>query len=290
MELSMLSDNFLCKIHHDGSHYVAIPIVESREPKKDKPAREFSPERLYFDYCYLESIKEKVHPKKRNAYLEARMLEEFPDMKDVENFVIEQSCRKYRNFEARKRRFKRKAYLNKWSYFVTITYDSKKFESEEAFSYALKRTLSNFAVRRGWRYSGVWERGKKSSRLHFHCLLYVPRGQMVGELVERKEYNLSEHRMGVRILNTFFEQRFGRSDFQIILPNQINRRSVVDYILKYLQKDQEQIVYSRHLPCEWERTIGGSDIVADMASTVLKFVLYDDVFETDTFQSILSSE
>lgn len=291
MDLTTLADRIRCNVWHDGSHYCASPKLESRKDNRKMKQKEYTAEDYYFDYLYVEMLRSGISAKEQKKYLVDELLKMFPNMSDVYGYVEERCYNKWKNFEARKTRFLRKAYLNKWSYFATFTYDSRKWNDENDFKAALKRTLSNFAFRRGWRYSGVWERGSDNGRLHFHCLLYIPRGQLVGELKEYREYNPQTHRMEPRVGNTFFDETYGRSDFETILPQQASRRRVIGYILKYLQKSGERIVYSRDLPSEVEKTINSSDIITSVeTSFALKFVLFDDVFESERFQSILSPD
>lgn len=62
---------------------------------------------------------------------------------------------------------------------------------------------------------GVWERSKRD-RLHFHALIFVPQDAMVGDLFEKYDYDTRSKKMRLTIQNTYFNQRFGRSDFESI--------------------------------------------------------------------------
>lgn len=64
-----------------------------------------------------------------------------------------------RNLLIRKIRFVRKAYLNRFNYFATFTYDSAK-HTEHTFKKGLSSALAKLHSRKGWKYMGVWERSK----------------------------------------------------------------------------------------------------------------------------------
>lgn len=63
--------------------------------------------------------------------------------------------RQKHNLYLRQRRFRQKAYLNQWNYFITVSYEDGKFESEEDFRTALGKCLSDLHTRRGRNYMGV---------------------------------------------------------------------------------------------------------------------------------------
>ncbi len=103
-------------------------------------------------------------------------------------------------------------------YFCTFTYDNEK-HTEASFRKGLKARLASFAARRGWKYIGVWERSPKTNRLHFHGIFYIPEGTLPGMLLTHKDYSTTAHRMQVRNQSTYFNDEFGRSDFEPIADN-----------------------------------------------------------------------
>ena len=151
--------------------------------------------------------------------------------------------RQKENLKARKNRFRRKALNNDWNYFVTFTYDSKK-HNEETFVKTLKDKLKNLHNNWDWRYMGCFERSQ-SGRLHFHGLLYVPDGAMRGKLIEEKYYDTNAHKMAICLLNEDFEKKIGRNDFKPIAKWDITFTNALDYIIKYIGKSDNRIVYSR---------------------------------------------
>ncbi len=160
-------------------------------------------------------------------------------VKMIDSFVD----REKENLKARKRKFKVKALNNDWNYFVTFTYDDKK-HTEETFLKALKKKLQNLHTNYGWLYMGCFERSK-TDRLHFHGLLYVPEGKMRGNIREEEYYDVTAHRKAVSFINEEFEDKLGRNDFKPITKLDLTFTHALDYIIKYIGKSDNKIVYSR---------------------------------------------
>lgn len=180
-----------------------------------------------------------------------------------------------RNLLIRKIRFVRKAYLNRFNYFATFTYDSAK-HTEHTFKKGLSSSLAKLHSRKGWKYMGVWERSERD-RLHFHALIFVPQDAMVGELFEKRDYDTRSKRMRLTIQNTYFNQRFGRSDFESI-DQSIKQlyNGILQYLLKYLAKSGEKITYSRGLPSYITADIADDDVVTEMGLWSQKLLLFDN--------------
>ena len=86
--------------------------------------------------------------------------------------------------------------------------------------------------------------------------------------------------MQTRNENSFFEQWYGRNDFEEITPSQLEYGDSVDYILKYIGKTNERIVYSRGIPTELCVTLTAKDILTELTNDfVLKYVIFDDVID-----------
>lgn len=66
---------------------------------------------------------------------------------------------------------------------------------------------------------------------------------MVGELEEHSDYSTKRHKWKKSVQNSFFNERFGRSDFDAIVCGKSVSDSV-NYMLKYLSKSEEKVVYS----------------------------------------------
>lgn len=263
------------KIYNDGGHYVATKLINSKVKHSSKVVYEKTQLDKLFDYLYLQGIKENYNKNDLKAFIKNEIVNTYSfadEIKDLDKYIEEKSKSKINNFYKRVKRFKRKANLNKWNYFCTFTFDDKK-HTVESFKKSLRKCLSNLHTRRGWRYMGVFELGEKNERLHFHCIMFIPDGQMVGNIAELNEYSTRLKTTKLRHANDFFDERFGRSDFA---PIESTEMTIV-YILKYLQKDNEKIVYSRGIASEICKVIENKDIACEFVDFVYKFVLFDDV-------------
>ena len=124
---------------------------------------------------------------------------------------------------------------------------------------------------------GVFENAPETERLHFHALMYIPDGEMIGSIYEKKDYNKKSGKMTVTRINTFFEYGFGRNDFRPVNEKEITHGNTINYLLKYISKSGEKIVYLRGIPSEVCIKIKDRDIAGEMFDYVEKVVLFDDV-------------
>ena len=173
-------------------------------------------------------------------------------------------------FAYRNREFWCKGY-----YVDTFTYSDEK-HTEDSFRKKLLCCLGHFHTRKGWKYMGVWERAPKTKRLHFHGLLYVPEGTMPGELFEKRDYNLNTRRMQTTIQNTYFNERFGRCDFESVVRVPMMYDRAVGYILKYIEKTGERLVYSRGTPMYLLTDVEEKDVLTRMGEENRKLLLVDN--------------
>ena len=167
----------------------------------------------------------------------------------------------------------RKANLADFNYFVTFTYDSA-LHTEETFRKKLKNALALFSHRKGWKYIGVWERSPEKKRLHFHGLFYIPDGTLPGEMKEVSGYSFSEHKRKITHENSYFRERFGRNDFDDMVT-EFMLDGAITYILKYIEKSGEKIVYSRGLPQFFISDIMDEDVICPMGEEEQKLLLFD---------------
>ena len=168
--------------------------------------------------------------------------------------------------------------MNRWNYFVTFTCDPKK-HTQESFMKKLRKCLSNLHTRRGWKYMGVFEYGEANGAMHFHALIYVPEGEMIGEIVEISEYSKKRGERYTRDGNTFFDDSFGKSDFQEVNPVLLKRGGTSRYLVKYITKTGEKIVYSRGIPSEICKELPETEVVGAYFDFVTKYVLFDEVLD-----------
>ncbi|MBE6702123.1 MAG: hypothetical protein E7585_01765 [Ruminococcaceae bacterium] len=276
-----------CRVYHDGCHYIAIapgkrPYANWKpRPKKDheKAFRE-----LYrgTKMGYRQETENGVEyvpgmtGNEQKQYILETLQDTFGDaVDDWQEFVNQEFERERNNYCARAKRFRRKAFFNDWNYFVTFTYDDVK-ATEETFKQRLRRSLSNLHSRRDWTYMGCFERAEDTGRLHFHGLFHVPPGEMVGEIEERESYSTKQHKMQISCVNTWFEKRFGRNDFCPFTNDDIKRGTTLEYILKYIEKSGERIVYSRGIPSDEVANIAVEQCAAEYYNFVKKWILFDD--------------
>ncbi len=168
----------------------------------------------------------------------------------------------------------RKANLADFNFFVTFTY-SDELHTEDSFRKKLKNTLSLFSYRKGWKYIGVWERSPEKKRLHFHGMFYIPEGSLPGEMKEVSGYSFSEHKRKVTHENSYFKERFGRNDFDSMV-SEFMLDGAVTYILKYIEKSGEKIVYSRGLPQFFVSDIMEDDVICPIGEEDRKLLLFDN--------------
>ena len=283
------------KVYFDGSHYIAIPYI--KQPWKTSKVKTIKENqvldeskqltamkneddckvvatarfdlKVLFEKLYKENLEKK--PRDRNTKI-IESLEKYIENKErLNEFVKINLERKKRNLIERRKRFARKVYLQEWSYFCTFTYDDKK-HTEKTFKTKLSNCLKHLSNRKNWKYAGVWERSPINNRLHFHTLVYIPNNDL--EFIEVKDYSTKNRQMQTTYQNKYFLERFGRNDFEEITPITISHS--ISYLMKYLGKSEERIVYSKGLPTYFISDIMDEDIVCTIGIEDRKLLLFDD--------------
>ena len=286
------------KVYFDGSHYIAIPktsqphkkrkkivveknqvLIDTKEIKDSDAMKNIISREVVatakidlnelFETLYRKNI-DKKHRERNESILEG-IKPYIENEKRLNEFVKINLERKKRNLIERRKRFARKVYLQEWSYFCTFTYDDKK-HTEDTFKAKLSNCLKHLSSRKGWKYAGVWEQSPINNRLHFHSLVYVPNNDL--EFVEVKDYSTKTHKMQKTYQSKFFLDRFGRNDFNPINPFTLSHS--ISYIMKYLGKTEERIVYSKGLPTYFISDIMDDDIVCTIGIEERKLLLFDD--------------
>ena len=262
------------KIYYDGGHYIAIPHTErSTKPKRKKPQTEKSKALQQFEESFA---KAKGGRAKRKSKLMQEFRPLFENQDEANQFVEERFNRLSRNRWERYKRMMRRGYNYDWNYFCTFTYSSEK-HTEESFRASLMNTLYHLSSRRGWRYIGAWERGELGERIHFHALICIPENGMPGELEEHEDYSTKRRRRERSIQSSYFNERFGRSDFSPISNKQQVAESI-KYMLKYISKNDEKIIYSRGMKTYFVSDVLGEDILCKIGDEEhgFKYILADD--------------
>ena len=145
-----------CIVNSDGSHFVARK-KEKRKTVVQAPRKEKNELDRAFAELYRVTLREDMKPQEQKDFIKINLESAFSITPDFDLWLEDKLDRERHNYFARRKRFLRKAQLHEWNYFVTITYDSKRFETEEDFRKKLRKCLSNLHTRRNWRYMGVFE-------------------------------------------------------------------------------------------------------------------------------------
>ena len=263
------------KVYYDGSHYIAIPQENfkrkqfNRKRSKTTTTTIVDQTKQKFETAYAES--QSLPKRERKKYIAEKMRSEFSTTEQAIDYIEQNIERKKNNLAKRRVRLWRKIYLQEWNYFVTFTYDSQK-HTEETFKAKIRNTLNHLISRKDWKYIGVWERSPDKQRLHFHGIFSIP--QMIGTLEQVNDYSTKSHRKQITYQNTHFLKYFGRNDFKEISAIEIPQ--AVRYLLKYIEKSGEKLVYGGDLPTYLVSDILDEDIVCPIGIEDKKALLFDD--------------
>ena len=256
------------KVYFDGSHYIGIPHEKQPWKKRKNKLKEKN--------IHEEKVKE-IYKKSTGTKKEKientinKVNEEIKDIEKSTQLVNETLEREKRNRIVRYTRLIRKIRLQVWTHFCTFTYDSNKL-TEEQFREKFLNCLRHLAYRKNWKYVGVFERSPDLKRLHFHGIFLI--SQMIGKIVETKDYSTKTHQMQIARQNTFFLERFGRNDFRPLDQHSI--QDAIGYITKYINKTGEKVLYSRGLQTYFITDIVENDVACTTGQEDRKIVLFDD--------------
>lgn len=255
-----------------------IALEKNTELSKSKPQPEQQPKvrtmtrKELFDELYKSTAGKTRNDRKK--FIIHSMKPYFNDEKSTIMYVNEQFERKLRNLICRRVRLTRKVNLQEFNFFCTFTYDGEK-HTEESFKKKLQGCFKMMCHRKDWKYVGVWERSPEKHRLHFHGLFYIPEGSMPGKLIEVMDYSPIKKRVQKTVQNTYFNERFGRSDFKAVEDRSMLGEAVA-YLTKYMEKTGEKMVYSKGLPQVFISDIMDEDIVCPIGLEDKKLLLFDD--------------
>lgn len=98
---------------------------------------------------------------------------------------------------------------------------------------------------------------------------------MPGKLIEVKDYSVVSKRVQITVQNTYFNERFGRSDFKTVEDRSVLGEAIA-YLTKYMEKTGEKMVYSKGLPQYFISDIMDEDIVCPVGLEDKKLLLFDD--------------
>lgn len=94
-------------------------------------------------------------------------------------------------------------------------------------------------------------------------------------MFEDNTYSFSEHKRQITVQNMYFKEKFGRNDFERIEePTGLGK--AMRYIMKYIEKSGEKIVYSKSLPQYFISDIMDEDVICPIGMENKKLLLFDD--------------
>lgn len=263
------------KVYFDGSHFIGIPpekqIWKKRKNNKKKVKNETEKKVKELYKNETGTKKEKIEKVVEQLDKEIKNKEKTTEL--VKNVLEKEK----RNRTVRLTRLMRKLGLQQWTHFCTFTYDSQKL-TEEEFRNKFLTCLRHLSHRKGWKYIGVFERSPELKRLHFHGIFVIK--EMVGEIIGTKDYSTKNHQMQITHQNTYFLERFGRNDFKPIINN-IGVNDAVKYIMKYIRKTGEKVIYSKHIQTYFVTDILEEDVVCTIGQEDRKILLFDDFKSVD---------
>ena len=243
------------KVYRESGDFVATFIYPQAHHRSAVHAKASEEENALRE-AYYEGLGQGLRGEALVDHMEAIFPNRLVTTEDIRSFIKKEANRLHK----RVKHYKRKINMMEPNYFVTFTY-ADELQDADSFERRLRRVLSNLSSRRGWRYACAREYGENGQRKHFHALVYVPEGQMIGELCEETVYSKKRHRHVTRTVNTWFGKRFGTATFEAIT----DAASISDYLLKYIIKSGEHLIYGRGVPAEIEAVI---DLAHDVVDTV----------------------
>ncbi|MBE6531399.1 MAG: hypothetical protein E7679_04855 [Ruminococcaceae bacterium] len=265
------------KVYFEGNNYIGVV------PKKGVRARRGhndDPMLKVFKKYYAEAKKENISKRDLSEYLFEKMLNHpeqsyLLDKEEIGELIKKEATR----IHNKKKRYRRKLGWFRPNWFVTFTYDDK-LTDPESFERKLRRCLANLAYRNNWRYIGAREYGEEKGRLHFHFLMFIPEGSMVGQLFT--DYHWNGFKREFFTNNTFFHERFGDTEFKPVQGSDLVSGRLSDYLVKYIEKQDQRLIYSRGLATEVEMEVDPkSDVFYTFYDFSYKCYLSMDLFYSE---------
>ncbi|MDR2828810.1 MAG: hypothetical protein LBV51_05265 [Acholeplasmatales bacterium] len=293
----------LLKVSYDGSNYLGSGLFLKNKDLEAVSLKNYVSERTlklgyknkkicknnndiykeFFSECYNKSIEDKVTNKEELfKYIYNMFINNFKEIDiDLELFIKNNILRVKKNFYSRKKRFYNKGYSNNFNYFVTLTYDDNK-HTEESFISKLKKKLANYHTLYGWLYMGVFEKSP-TGRTHFHGIFYIPNDTNL-ELVEEKHYSFSKSKREKVLFDKKLKNIFGTNDFKAITKEDLLKGNTLTYIIKYINKSGERVLYSRGLNTfifleVKDNTVIELVIIGNFSDDNFKYIIFKDALD-----------
>ena len=114
---------------------------------------------------------------------------------------------------------------------------------------------------------------------------------MPGMFIEVNDYNFNTRKRQITNQSIYFNERFGRSDFEVI-DTQVRMNDATAYLMKYIEKSGEKIVYSRGMPQFFITDVLEEDVITRIGMEDQKLLLYDDFscFDEGVYMGTVSPE
>lgn len=276
------------KITYNGSHFMAVRPGDNESAARERHEVTYWDsvfEDLYAKYTAVTEGERKLTPVDIAAKIahELKHLGFCSEKETPEAFTVRKMGNISSSAAGKRRRFRCKAGFVKFNYFCTFTYDSRKISSEQEFRRKLTKLFNNLHTRYGCLFAGAFERGGKKGRLHMHALAYIPDGVQLGGMVTTKGYSLEKHEYREVTQCTYFSDRFGRNEFDVIDGSSRTQLAKhIGYITKYIAKSGEKIFYSRGIPTYIAMQLQSNDIACKSNVLIKKreikrYVVADDI-------------
>ena len=98
---------------------------------------------------------------------------------------------------------------------------------------------------------------------------------MPGMFIQVEDYNFNTRKRQITNQSIYFNERFGRSDFEEI-DNREGKSDALMYLTKYIEKSGEKIVYSKGTPQFFITDILDDDVICPIGMEDKKLLLFDD--------------
>ena len=94
-------------------------------------------------------------------------------------------------------------------------------------------------------------------------------------MIETRDYSTKDHCMQTAMQNTYFLERYGRNDFQELNTQEEVQHSL-HYLMKYIEKSGEKLIYGGKLPTYFQSDVLDEDILCPYGIDDRKAILADD--------------
>jgi len=225
------------KDKQDQHYYIKSNIIEEFGPSEQIDYKQLELDENFDEIEKLKEIRQRLVAK----------IDFYGTMDELDVYIYKRTKRLVNNLKKRLEHARNKGALNYFNFFTTFTYDDNKHKDPATFVKQIRTALKNFAYRHGWAYMGIKELGTENNREHFHFLLYIPKDELNGELIETKRYCSHAKFKKTQLEHSYFLEHFGINSFERIGYKE-NDMGPVDYIQKYMSKSEERWIYSHHMP------------------------------------------